>query len=351
MDLHKADDYDVKPTIEEIKRNHIADLETQEKYNVRFIQYWINEEAGLVFCMMEAPDRESCIATHRAAHGNMACNIIELKGGDYKTFLEGGKVNKFDITEDLHGAFDSGSRSFLVADVFSLSTSVFEFQRLKDIARQFMGREVSFDNGRIRFVFNSAASAIECATGFLQEINLRSGTSTEICMAISTGAPVTHHENIFAEALQLGECLCDVTFNRQVSISAESLASHSGHVPGNVDGVEIRSRTVGEQQFLSNLTAALEPVIFTEQFSISELCKRIGVSQAQLYRKTTSITGLSPNALVQEIRLKKSLRLLRQGSGNISQVAFASGFNSASYFTRCFTKRFGIPPTSVSKSE
>ena len=65
MDLHKADDYDVKPTVEEIKRNHIADLAVQHKYGVKFLQYWINEEPGLVFCLMEGPDKESCAAVHR----------------------------------------------------------------------------------------------------------------------------------------------------------------------------------------------------------------------------------------------------------------------------------------------
>jgi Protein of unknown function (DUF4242) len=82
MDLHKAEDYDAKPTVEDIKKNHIADLAVQEKYGVKFLQYWINEDAGLVFCLMEAPDKESCAAVHREAHGAMPCNIIELQGGD-----------------------------------------------------------------------------------------------------------------------------------------------------------------------------------------------------------------------------------------------------------------------------
>ena len=60
MDLHKASDYDTMPTVEDIKKNHIADLAVQHKYGVKFIQYWINEEAGMVFCLMEAPNKEAC---------------------------------------------------------------------------------------------------------------------------------------------------------------------------------------------------------------------------------------------------------------------------------------------------
>jgi len=128
MDLHKASDYEVKPTIEEIKRNHIADLKTQEKYGVKFIQYWVNEEAGLVFCLMEGPDKESCIATHQEAHGNIACNVIELQGGDYKIFMGNAKANEFDIVENRDGTLDTGHRSILMTDIVSLINSTLPFK-------------------------------------------------------------------------------------------------------------------------------------------------------------------------------------------------------------------------------
>src|SRR5688500_13652688 len=99
MDLHRAGDYQVKPTIEEIKRNHIADLKTQAKDGVRFMQYWINEGAGRVFCMTEAPDKDSCMATHQEAQGDMPCNMIELRGGDYEVSMGDGRLNSSDITD------------------------------------------------------------------------------------------------------------------------------------------------------------------------------------------------------------------------------------------------------------
>src|SRR2546428_3173734 len=101
MDLHKASDVDDgMPSVEEIKRCHMADLKIQAKYGVRFIQYWINNDAGMFFCLMEGADRESCAAVHQEAHGNMACNIIEVQGGDYNAFM-GNESNKneFDLVE------------------------------------------------------------------------------------------------------------------------------------------------------------------------------------------------------------------------------------------------------------
>src|SRR5688572_10160821 len=149
MDLHKAEDYDVMPTVEDIKKNHIADLAVQEKYGVKFLQYWINEAAGLVFCLMEAPDKESCAAVHREAHGAMPCNIIELKGGDYQRFMGNeGRVNEFDIVEKTDGAPDNGYRFIMAMDVILTKPDEQLSAWLHQIIKKHGGRKVIDFGGR-----------------------------------------------------------------------------------------------------------------------------------------------------------------------------------------------------------
>ena len=60
---------------------HQKDLETQEKHNVKYLQYWYNEKSGQVFCLVEAPDKEAAIAVHREAHGLVADSIFEVNEG------------------------------------------------------------------------------------------------------------------------------------------------------------------------------------------------------------------------------------------------------------------------------
>ena len=60
---------------------HQADLATQEKYGVKYLQYWFDEESGKVFCLVEAPNKEAAIAVHREAHGLVADEITEVKEG------------------------------------------------------------------------------------------------------------------------------------------------------------------------------------------------------------------------------------------------------------------------------
>src|SRR5687768_17028111 len=88
MDFHKG----LSTSAEEVKKAHIADEAVQSKYGVIYHQFWINEEEGTVFCLMEGPDKESCAAVHREAHGNMACSIVEVNPGWYKLFMGSGHV-------------------------------------------------------------------------------------------------------------------------------------------------------------------------------------------------------------------------------------------------------------------
>jgi hypothetical protein len=54
---------------------HKADLAIQDKYDTRYINYWLDEEAGKIFCLVEAPNAESAHAVHREAHGLVADHI------------------------------------------------------------------------------------------------------------------------------------------------------------------------------------------------------------------------------------------------------------------------------------
>jgi AraC-like DNA-binding protein len=80
-------------------------------------------------------------------------------------------------------------------------------------------------------------------------------------------------------------------------------------------------------------------------FNISQFSAALGCSKSQLYRKLMTLTGQSPNRFLREFRLHKALQLLYKQQGNISEIAFESGFNSAAYFSSCFRDKYGILPS------
>ena len=59
----------------DVAKAHQADLETQAKYGVNYLRYWVDEAEGKIFCLVDAPDVEAAHRVHREAHGLVAQNI------------------------------------------------------------------------------------------------------------------------------------------------------------------------------------------------------------------------------------------------------------------------------------
>ncbi len=79
-DIHKLGPGSV--TAQDVAGAHEKDLATQGKYNVSFINYWVDEKAGLVMCLSEAPDSLSVIKTHTEAHGLVPSSVARVKEGN-----------------------------------------------------------------------------------------------------------------------------------------------------------------------------------------------------------------------------------------------------------------------------
>ena len=75
MDVHNIEG-GVDP--EEVAKAHKADLETQGGRGVEYKRYWVDDKAGKIFCLVEAPDADSAHAVHRDAHGLVADEIYEV---------------------------------------------------------------------------------------------------------------------------------------------------------------------------------------------------------------------------------------------------------------------------------
>lgn len=78
MDIH---DKIRAVTPEAIAQAHQRDLEVQDKYGVRYLKYWVNREAGRMFCLVEAPSKEAAFAVHYEAHGLLPNEIYEVFEG------------------------------------------------------------------------------------------------------------------------------------------------------------------------------------------------------------------------------------------------------------------------------
>jgi len=104
-----------------------------------------------------------------------------------------------------------------------------------------------------------------------------------------------------------------------------------------------------DEQFLDQVSQAIEQNLSNEQFSVEDLAAAVAFSRSQLHRKLKALTGKSPNEHIRNFRLLRAKELLEKGAGNVSEVAMEVGYNSLSYFTSSFKKAFGFPPSEIGK--
>lgn len=100
-----------------------------------------------------------------------------------------------------------------------------------------------------------------------------------------------------------------------------------------------------EDAFVQKVRAIVLQNLSNPDFNVEALCRAIAMSQPQLHRKISALTGKNATLYIRSVRLAKAKELLQSGQSNISEVAYEVGFNDPKYFSRVFTQEFGVAPS------
>ncbi len=100
-----------------------------------------------------------------------------------------------------------------------------------------------------------------------------------------------------------------------------------------------------DRKFVSEFSAIVESNIANENFGVDDICKEIGISRVQLYRKVKAVLGLNVNDYILSVRLQKAKYLLLHEDLSISEVSYKVGFSSPAYFATVFKSKFGLTPS------
>ena len=99
-----------------------------------------------------------------------------------------------------------------------------------------------------------------------------------------------------------------------------------------------------DDKFLKQMTRIIEENISNSDLSVNLLAEQLGISRSGLFSKIKTLADVTPNEMIQIIRLKRAAQLLQEGKYLVSEVGYMVGFSNPSYFTKCFQKQFGIKP-------
>lgn len=347
MDLHKFPHI----TIDEAKQAHVADERIQRQYGVKYLQFWVNEEAGNLFCLVEGPDKATVEAVHQMAHGHVACAVVEVDPSYYSLIMGSNIRIDQGLVRRESGVADSGDRFILV---FSFYEKQPAGGKIAAKARESVLNKVSKHNGRqvkvtgedgLVNVFDSAGQALQCAKEIQKELVSDHRKDTVIFrMGLSAGQPITENNEFIEETIRLAKRLSLLADEAHIFIS--SLFNELFETDfKKKDNKYLRTLNSAEEAFLTECFTILEDQLTNENFNIESLVRSVGISRTQLYRKIQSLSGRAPNNLIRDLRLERARSLLKRKKGNISEVAFEVGFSSPSYFAKCFAARFGCLPS------
>jgi AraC-like DNA-binding protein len=354
MDVHIVPGVKAK----DVAEAHRLDLLHQQEHGCNCMTYWIDEARENIFCLIDAPDKHAVEEMHSKAHGLIPNKIIEVSSNLVESFL--GRI--YDppeaqvSNEGLKVFADSSFRILLVTkttdpvllkhqfgdekadELLSGHTSVIR----KNIL-QHGGREVEHEGSGFVVSFSSASNAVACALAVRKEMPDAVSTQIDLKLAVNAGEPVERSEHLFGETIQFASNMCRVAKEGKIAIASpvkELIADDLFQKERKY----FMNLLPQDEHLLKLLFSKLEENWQDADFDLSDYCNATAMSGSQLYRKTVALTSMPPNSLLKDFRLHKAKDLMRKRYYNIAQITFDSGFTSASYFTKCFKKKYGLLP-------
>ncbi|MCF6182577.1 MAG: DUF4242 domain-containing protein [Lutibacter sp.] len=348
MDIHTVDSDDF--SVEDVVTAHMKDLAVQEKFGVIQIKYWVDADNKKIFCLMEGPNKEACNKVHLESHGNTACNIIEVSDDEYNLFLNIGK-SKNDLAHTISNEVDSGFRTFLLIKTNDFSGKYKHYiKQVFKLIAQYGGLNIPQATKGFLSYFVGASNAVKCSIA-IDKLLKSIPDNYEYNVVLVTGSPVDEGgKNIYEETKNKINIIGNIGRNSKIYIDdvTKSVIIKEPNAP-NIKSEIFKIVDKVNFSLLEKIFIIFKKQLHKPDFNIEKLNMALNLSKAQSYRKIKSITGLAPNQLIQELRLRESLKALNNKDKTVAEIAYDVGFNSPTYFTRVFRKRFHILPSSFLK--
>jgi YesN/AraC family two-component response regulator len=137
----------------------------------------------------------------------------------------------------------------------------------------------------------------------------------------------------------------------ELHILIDNLVSNVRRLRGKFSGVQDQTGKVEKVEVMGNNDLLMDRImkcvnqnLSNPDFNVEKLTVDVGISRAQLHRKMKEITGISTGEFIRNLRMEQAARLIVKGDVNITQVAYAVGFNNQTHFSTVFKKHFGVTP-------
>lgn len=356
------DRHDVSETVTaaNVAQLHQEDLKIQHEFNCRGLTYWYDDTKKMAFCLIEAPDKEALYNMHKHAHGEVPNLIIEVDENIVESFLGRIQDPVNTLSSDLNIIDDPAERTLMVVRYHTSSLQGINHSAsdsnmhqtivaISSILKQHEGRLTEHQDGYLLISFKSAYQSVMYALDlnklFKSEISSLYNFNIELKIGLSTGVPVEKNKSFFEDTIKMANRLCFIDKANIVMTSDVLNTFITANLDAPYDKDSIYALPPSEENILQTLVDFVDQEWKNDKLLVDDFDKPLGMSRSQVYRKVTFLTGKSPNSFLKEYRLNKALRMINKNTHSIAEIAYETGFNSPSYFSKCFQRRFGLLPS------
>jgi len=357
MDRH---DVSEGVTAEHVAKLHQQDLKVQDQFGCRGLTYWFDDKRKTAFCLIDAPNMKALQDMHNHAHGQVPHRIIEVEPGIVESFL--GRIEDPKKTKDteLNIIDDPAFRTIMIielkhrvpfqAPLEQFQSSLKDFNReVIDILGAFGGKSVRQTDYYYLVSFPSVSNAVHAAFNiqsvFHDTSNGELKNNIVLKVGMNAGVPVAEKQQLFEDTIKIAEQICQVIKSEIVVTSEVRHLYESENADIFHENERVIALTKEDEKFIAAFMDHMGSVWNNVNLKVDDFTKRVGHSKSQVYRKMMSLTGKSPNTFIKDYRLNEAVKLLNKNAGNISEIAFETGFSSPSYFSKCFQKKYGHFPS------
>lgn len=343
---------------EAMAQKHLDDIKIQHKFNCRKLSYWYDEKRNIAFCLFEAPSRKNLDEMHKYAHKGIPNQIIEVDPKIIESLINQIEAAQISTKIDFN-ITPSSLTTIMVSRLEQNEISSFDINALKTIHKKhrdeiykttqhFNGTIISRDGSSYVITFESASAAITCALKIHKQFHTLQPAEAKIFnlkIGISGCIPVKKGDTNYNNSIKLAKRLCYIAQKKiLITLEVRNLFQ-SKSLKVIFQGDRIKTVPPEDVKFITLLMDFMAENWKDTNLHIDAFERHLGASKSQIYRKMISLIGQSPNAFIKEYRLNQAIELLKQKKGNISEIAFDTGFNSPSYFSKCFQKEYKIKPS------
>jgi class 3 adenylate cyclase len=235
MDRHDSDDVTAKAVADA----HQKDLELQDKYGIKMLTYWFDQERGATFCLVDAPTEESVKQLHAEAHGSIPHRILKVDTHAVEAFLgriEDPQPPDESDTPANETLIDSAFRTIIFTDMkdsTAITTRLGDTRALelfrthnsitRGALKEHNGREIQHTGDGFMVSFNSASHAVECAITIQRSFAFHNkshpDTKINVRIGICAGEPVEEDQRLFGSTVQLTSRICDKAEHDQILVA------------------------------------------------------------------------------------------------------------------------------------